>query len=162
MTWLVTQDITLKAAVRCLIDKNGGIDGAAAVCRLRRAQLANCASNASAQMLPIDVLWRLERAAKAHDVTSALAAVLGMVLVPRAAVAAPSGPHDLLTLAARVGSEAGDVLKAALEGVADGALTAAELSRLSKELDEATAAIGRARDAVSAEQLRRQNIAIAS
>ncbi|MCA6305259.1 MAG: hypothetical protein IM628_10645 [Phenylobacterium sp.] len=123
-------DVSLKAAFRQLVAAVGGVDGAAAACRVRRSQLADCASANSAQFAAIDVVADLEAAAGAPTVTRELARLSGHDLVPAAPPAADAPPADPARWVVRLSAHLGELATEVESVTADGRIDAGERARL--------------------------------
>ncbi len=121
----------LKVATRQLVVASGGLEAAAAACRLKHASLARHYSPEHPEMLPLDVIAELQRVAGVVPVTTALAHLSGHALVP---LAAEPGESELLKQAGTLMRLAGQACMSAAEAMADGVLTPAECAQLSGEL----------------------------
>jgi hypothetical protein len=142
----------LKVASKALVAACGGGEAAAAACRLGPSHLSEAgAMHQMDRFLPIDVVVALERAGEAHPVTSALARLVGCILVP----VEPRGAGELPMLLAQLGREVGDVFAASAKALADGQISEDERAELVVELGQmmavahqALAALGPAEAAV--------------
>lgn len=139
-------DRAWKVLARGLIDRVGGIDAAASVTRVGRAQLSNYQSIEHDQVMPADVAARLEEIAREPIITSELARRAGYALVPTE----PMSPCDLGEVLEKLGKEVGEVFSAFATALADGHTTDDERACIARELQDVIAASHRALAAVQA------------
>lgn len=137
--------LVLKASFRALIGRVGGLDAAAACCRLGRSQLAAAyAPGEAATYPPADVIAALEVVAGEPLVTAELARQAGYRLV----ALDPPAESDALILprVAALMRETGTLAADVADALADGAVSARER----RELLVACAAVMRQAEAVRA------------
>ena len=139
-------DRAWKTLARALIERVGGIDAAASVTRVGRAQLSNYQSIEHDQVMPADVAARLEEIAREPIITSELARRAGYALVPTE----PMSPCDLGEVLEKLGKEVGEVFSAFATALADGHTTDDERACIARELQDVIAASHRALAAVQA------------
>ncbi len=130
----------LKERTGELIAVVGGLEAAAAYCRVSKTTLGRYASQSVADVdyfAPVDVVRCLEAVAGEPIVTAHLAVEAGgaFVVVPRAA--ADGG--DLLTLLAAQSRESSELTNALCLGLADGRLTGAEARKARIEVQQLVA-----------------------
>ena len=123
----------LLTATRRLVDDVGGLDAAAAACRLARSALARHYAPQQAETMPIDVVAELERASGTAPVTTALARLAGHALVP---LALEPGQPELLRRMGELMRRVGLACAAGAEAMADDVLTPAERAQLSEQLHQ--------------------------
>lgn len=125
----------LKLAFRDLIEALGGLDRAAAGCRVGKSSLSLYQSMDSGQFAPIDVVAVLEERAGSSPVTGALAARVGLALVAEH----PGAKHDsLIELAGRIAKEGGEAVSLLVDlAQASGRASPRVLDEARRELDEA-------------------------
>lgn len=139
----------IKAATRLLIRDAGGLELAAKVTRVERAELSRYENPAVERFLPVDVLLDLEAANGEPHVTRELARRLGHVLIelPRHEAGGKWGDH--LGQIAKECGEAISVVGQALAG--DGEITMDDLRRLpiKREISEAIEKLAALREALA-------------
>lgn len=123
----------LKAATRRLVEDAGGIEAAAAACRLSMTTLHRQYNPLHPETMPIDVVAELERASGTHPVTAALARLAGQVLVP---VHHEPGAHELLRRLGDLMAEVGATMSEGAAAMEDGVLTDDEREALAGRLHE--------------------------
>lgn len=127
----------LKVGFGELVGLVGGIEAAAACCRVSKSMVARYASLSPADdtyFAPIDVVRCLEAVAGEPVVTQLLALEAGASLVIVPDTSATEG--DLLTLLARQARESGELTTELCTGLADGKLSAAEARKAMKEAEQ--------------------------
>ena len=132
----------MKAAVRRALDRAGGGDSFCHATRVGAPALSNYASARMADThAPLDVALDLDLDIGEPVIAAQLARLQGYRLVPIGEGQGEDAPA--LTDIAAVGGEAGDVVRQALEYLADGRLDASERASLRVEIDELSAALNR-------------------
>ena len=123
----------LCTASRGLVSACGGVEAAAAACRVGKSQLGRYQSPHDQEMLPIDVVAALERATGLWPVTTALARLSGHALVQLHAE--PGAPELLLRLGDLM-RRTGEACAEGAAAMADGQLTEQERAGLSVRLHD--------------------------
>ena len=123
----------LKAKVRKLVKRAGGVEAAADLTRVSKSNLSNYANPNRNVHVPVDVLLDLERDAHDPIVTRALASLQGYVLLK---VAATGEDAELLRDALAIGAGAGEVFAEVEAALADdGQVDARERARIEAKVD---------------------------
>ncbi|MBE0530259.1 MAG: hypothetical protein IH626_05485 [Rhodospirillales bacterium] len=125
-----TDYLRLKAAFRELTKAAGGQEAAAAVSRLKsHVTIGRYGRIQDAEFAPIDVVADLEAEIGEAPVTRALAALAGLIVIPRPPVDAN---EEITRHLGAIAKEAGDAISRIGEALADdGRVSAAEIARLS-------------------------------
>jgi hypothetical protein len=112
---------TLKTAFRRLWEACGGIDAAAAACRVGRSHLARASDqNCPESFATVDVVARLEQVAGLPIVTEVLAAAAGYVLVAAQGGDRAMLGEELMQLSKDAGQTMCDALDCLRRGADDG------------------------------------------
>ncbi|MFC4169571.1 phage regulatory CII family protein [Teichococcus aestuarii] len=127
---LSTDDMALKTLTRLLIEQVGGLEAAATYTRVNRSVLSGYQNPHQPHFMPVDVVGRLEHAARRVPITEELARRAGYSLVQPGEVATESVP----LLMARFSQEAAELHQAFAEGLADGELCARDDAALEREV----------------------------
>lgn len=112
-----------KTLFRVLVEDLGGLEAAAACCRVGRSQLADYYALGSEAFAPIDVVADLEEARGEPVVTAELARQRGYSLLPIEA----RGDGELNEGVAKLGREMNEVFVSFVEAEADGKQTIDEI-----------------------------------
>jgi len=120
--------LTLKAAVRRLITRSGGLESAASVTRASFQSLSRYGKADDPNFIPVDVIADLEADAGAPIVTRELATLAGYVLLPMA----PAGTGDPAWTERIVATakESSEALSALATAARDGKITPEEVREL--------------------------------
>lgn len=148
------QGLTLKAATRRAVDMAGGGEAFSRVTRIKAGNISKYGSTNEEHeetFMPIDVAVEADLEAGSPIILSAMAEMAGYRLVPADAApvvtqAAPLGLLDALAIA----NEAGDVVRAITEAVADGRVDGSDERTITREIDEAMKALKDALDKMRA------------
>lgn len=142
---------TLKESQAALLTAVGGVDGAAANCRVGRSTLAKYADDSPENRdrhMPVDIVAALEAVASDAPVTWTLAHNKGFVLLP---VKIDAGSEDLLTQDfARVADRTGVLFRDYANFLSDGVIDLHEARVLLKDIDTFLHALLTMRSNVSA------------
>lgn len=124
-----TDYLRLKAATRELVSQAGGQEAAARVSRLKsHVTVGRYGRPQDGEFMPIDVAADLEAEIGAAPVTRALAALAGLIVIPRPPV---DGDAAIVRQLGEVAREAGEAIGRIGEALADdGRVTADEVARL--------------------------------
>lgn len=122
-----------KAAVRRAVKMCGGPHAAEAVTRVDAARLSRYGNPDAPEFAPVDVCFDLDKAAGDGVILRAWADLCGFDITPREADS--KAAHDLTVAAGQVARESGELISAAIEAQADGAVTPNE----ARTVDEAAA-----------------------
>lgn len=136
----------IKAAVRRLVGRAGGLESAASITRVSHASLGYYGDvNKPGQNMPVDIVADLEKDVGEPVVTRELARLGGYDLVPvtKAAPIAPSDPGQMML---RLMTEMGELSKSIDAMEADGRRTPNEMQTCLKELDDLIAQANACRD----------------
>lgn len=126
----VTDRAAMKTATRRLVQRVGGIEAAATVCRYAKSAIAETYDpQRMDRTMPIDVVADLEAVAEAPLVTEVLARLSGHALMP----IGQAGGLEAQAIA-EVGRRASDVFAAWASAHADAQVTDAERQRVAGEL----------------------------
>ena len=136
---MTPEQISLKRATGEMIKGCGGLEAAAAFCRVGKTVLGdNASTSRSDSFVAIDVVQDLEPLARARDgwphVTRALAAAMGFALV-QLPDAIPQG-RDLLLWLAKLSKEHGDVAHSVCAALADHRVEGSEATAIRRQLRE--------------------------
>jgi hypothetical protein len=135
--------LALKAATRYALESAGTLAEVAARTRVDPAQLSRYGNPENSQFVPLDVAMDLDHLAGAPVILRAYAERMGFELVPHEArVEKPAGLAEQI---ARVGGEAGDVLRVLADTYQEG-VTPARARVIDEQASEAIDALNDVRE----------------
>jgi hypothetical protein len=147
------QGLTLKAATRRSVGMAGGGEAFSTVTRIKAGNLSKYGSpneDHAETFMPIDVAVECDIEAGSPIILSAMAEMQGYKLVPVDGVELPASSPLSAVDALAIANEAGDVVRAITQAIADGRVCGADEKEITREIDEAMRAMKAALDKVRA------------